>query len=202
VAELLVGGLLEGVQGHPLGVDAAQHVTHDAALAGGVHALQDDEHRAPVPGARDGPEPFLEFGEQRHVGGELGPGLLLVPQEARGAAGVDVGEHEFRPDGQLVGRRVGVGERLDGPLDRATAHRGRLRRGLPAGPLLVLLHGFPGLGRLHIALRREVLGGGLRGLRGLRGLQGLRGLGVPALLAVVLAVLLALRHARILPVRS
>jgi hypothetical protein len=47
VRELLLGRLLERGELHALRVDDADDVLDDAALAGGVHRLQHEQHRRP-----------------------------------------------------------------------------------------------------------------------------------------------------------
>src|SRR5699024_3972481 len=61
VLQLLRGRLLEGGDAHPLRVDLADHMAHDAALAGGVHALQHQQHAAPVTTTTSGEEPLLQL---------------------------------------------------------------------------------------------------------------------------------------------
>ena len=63
VGALLLGGRLERVVLDALRVDHAHHVAHDAALARGVHGLQDEQDLRRGAGARGGEEPFLQLVE-------------------------------------------------------------------------------------------------------------------------------------------
>ena len=115
VRELFGGRLLECRERHPLRVDRADHVAHDAALAGGVHPLQHEEHRGrAVDDARLGVEALLQVVElvdaRREVcGGTLFP--LLVPGRRPRVDGV---EAEARPRPQQIGgviRPMGLARR-------------------------------------------------------------------------------------------
>ena len=94
---------------HALRVHGADDVAHDAALAGGVHALDDEQHGAPAAALGLGVEPFLQVAQPRL---QLAHDLLavrLVAGEPGRRVRVEVGEAEAGADAQ----RVGPGDRLD-----------------------------------------------------------------------------------------
>jgi protein-disulfide isomerase-like protein with CxxC motif len=66
VVQLLPGGLLEGMDRHPLRVDPAHHVLDRAVLARSVHSLQHQQHPEGVLGR----EPVLVSGQDLHALGE------------------------------------------------------------------------------------------------------------------------------------
>ena len=92
VAALLGGGRLEGGDPDTLRVDEADGVPQHAALAGGVHALQDEQHaRMPV-GLALGVEPLLQLGERLAHRGQRRLAVHLVARRSRGSARVDGGQ--------------------------------------------------------------------------------------------------------------
>ena len=62
-APLLVGGRLERRDPDALRVDQADRVAEHAALAGGVHALEDQQHASRRAGGPLGEQPLLEVGQ-------------------------------------------------------------------------------------------------------------------------------------------
>ena len=104
VRELFGGRLLECRERHPLRVDRADHVAHDAALAGGVHPLQHEEHRGrAVDDARLGVKALLQLIELVGAGVEVFLTAALALGVARLGVGVDVGEAEPLVRAQQVG---------------------------------------------------------------------------------------------------
>src|ERR1041384_1299748 len=91
VIELLMARRLEGMHLTALRVDAGHHVLDCAVLAGGVHRLEDRQHRPPVLRV----ELLLQGSEALHAVREHCLGFALVDIEAAGVGGVIVGEPEF-----------------------------------------------------------------------------------------------------------
>jgi len=92
VRALLLGGGLEAVDPYALRVDQADGVAQHAALAAGVHPLQDEQHAALRTRRPLGPEAFLQVGELGTHGGQgrLAVGLRAV--EAGRGVGLDRGQ--------------------------------------------------------------------------------------------------------------
>ena len=76
---------------------------HDPALAGGVHALDDEQHARDRAVLRAGEQAFLQLGEAVAAGGERRRPRRLAAVEARRRPRVDVREPEPGPDPQQVG---------------------------------------------------------------------------------------------------
>jgi hypothetical protein len=91
VVELFVARRLEGGDLASLRIHSRHHVLDRAVLPGGVHGLEDHEHRPAVLGV----EHVLELGERLDAHGQdlLGPDLL-VRAEAQGVPRVHVLEAE------------------------------------------------------------------------------------------------------------
>ena len=90
VVELVRARRLERMHLAALRIDAGHHVLDDAVLAGGVHALQHDQHRPLVVRV----EPLLQFGEPLDVVGQHRLGFVLVEIETAGVGGVERREPE------------------------------------------------------------------------------------------------------------
>ena len=90
VAELLLGGALEGRELHALRVDGADDVAHDAALARRVHGLDDEQYAARLAGGACRVQPFLQGAQLVDTIGERPFTVSLVAVEAGGGARVDV----------------------------------------------------------------------------------------------------------------
>ena len=90
--QLFGAGRLEGMHLAALRIDAGHHVLDDAVLAGGVHALQHDEHGPPPVRV----EPLLHFLEPADAAGENLLHLIDFGGETEGLRGVVIGEPETR----------------------------------------------------------------------------------------------------------
>ena len=110
VLALLVGGRLEAGDLHALRVDQADRVAQHSALAGGVHALQHQQHAPLGAGGALGPEHLLQVGQLVAEGEQGGLALGLAPVEPR----------RLRRSGWQRGRRRRVGAGGDGR--RSWAH--------------------------------------------------------------------------------
>ena len=80
--QLLLGRRLERLDPHALRVDQADGVPHDAALAGGVHALEHQQDAALPAGPALGEQPLLEVGQLVAQRVERRLALRLVAVEA------------------------------------------------------------------------------------------------------------------------
>ena len=89
VRELLGRRALEGGDVHAGGIDLPQDVADRPALAGRVHALQDEQHLPVAARAAVRVEPLLEVGELRAELRERVAALRLAALEAGCRAGVD-----------------------------------------------------------------------------------------------------------------
>ena len=78
--QLLLARRLERVDLAALRIDARHHVLDDAVLAGGIHALQHDEHRPAVLRVK----PLLQPGEPADAVGEHRLDVILVDGQAEG----------------------------------------------------------------------------------------------------------------------
>ena len=114
---LLVRRRLEAGDPHALRVDQADGVAQHAALAGGVHALEHQQHAALGAGGPLGPEPLLQVGELGGHGGQGALAVRLLAVEARRGVGLD------RASGRR-GRAEAAGARRS---RRSWAHHGPLR---------------------------------------------------------------------------
>ena len=85
-----VGALNEVIR-TPWGSTRPDGVAQDAALAGGVHALQHQQHRAGAAGLALGEQPLLQVGQLVAQRGEVGLARRLVAVVARGGVGLDRG---------------------------------------------------------------------------------------------------------------
>ena len=83
---------LEAGDLHALRVDQADGVAQHPALAGGVHALQHEEHPAGRTGRALGPEPLLQVGQLVTEGGQGGRALRLAAVEPGLVVGRDRGQ--------------------------------------------------------------------------------------------------------------
>jgi hypothetical protein len=90
----------------PLRVDRADDVTHDAALAGGVHPLQHQQQPVGAAGATVREQPLLQVGQLVVAlrAGPLAVGLAAV--EAGGRRRVDVAEPEALAHREQLGHRA------------------------------------------------------------------------------------------------
>ena len=112
VFALLLGRGLNAVARIPLGVDLADDVAHDPALAGGVHPLHHEEDRTLPTALRLRVELLLPVAQLGRVLGQRLLALRLPAVEPRRAVAVDVGESEPVADAeQLLDRRRGGGLR-------------------------------------------------------------------------------------------
>ena len=103
VLQFLRGRLAEALDAQPLWVDETTHVPDDAALAGRVHTLQNQQNRAVVTGATVGVQQLLEVGKILSARGEeLGTGLL-VAVESRRRLRVEGGDRSDRARAQGLG---------------------------------------------------------------------------------------------------
>ena len=96
VLQLLLAGFAESVVVDAHRVALAEHMAHDAALAGGIHALQHDEQ--PTPYALDavGIQQFLEACDLAGADVDEPFAVLAVAFESGGVRGVDpVHAHTF-----------------------------------------------------------------------------------------------------------
>jgi hypothetical protein len=93
VLELLGCRLLERRDAQPLRIDQAGRVPDGAALARGVHALEDEQDRAWVVSGPVRVQPFLEIGQLVADVRHRLLGVVLVAVESGRGARVDVGEH-------------------------------------------------------------------------------------------------------------
>src|SRR5690606_14452759 len=87
---------------------SADDVSHDPALAGGVHSLQYQQHRGvgdPRPALRV--QALLQFAERLDAGGEVVLTAVLAAGVPRGRVRVTIGEKEPVADPEDVDRFVG-----------------------------------------------------------------------------------------------
>ncbi len=89
---LLVRRRLEAADPDALRVDQADRVTQHAALARGVHALEDEQHPTARAGRAVGEQPLLQVGELGTQRGERGLALGLAAVEAGCGVGLDRGQ--------------------------------------------------------------------------------------------------------------
>jgi hypothetical protein len=179
---LLVRGGLEGRDLDALRVDRPHDVAHDAALARGVHALDDEQHRPRPVALGLGVEALLEVAESGlQVLHERRAGLLAAV-EPRGRRGVDVGEAEALVHAQ----------------DLRPHHR--LQRVVAPGllGLLALLGGLLRRLAAQLGIRGHLARPGCTAVRHLGARHPLRRRARPA----VLLRLLSLAHRRILAERA
>jgi hypothetical protein len=114
VLQLLRRRRLERRDPHTLRVDSPDDVTHDPALATGVHALDHEEHAAAVV-LRAGEQAFLQLRQPIGAGREGRRPRGLAAVEAGRRARVDIREPEVRTHPQQVReplRRDGIDLRL------------------------------------------------------------------------------------------
>ena len=90
----LVRGSLEGRQLHALGIHGAHHVAHDAALARGVHGLQDQQDALVAAELALREELFLQFLEAAVLGGQQRAAVGL----GAGVAGCGFRVHGGQPE--------------------------------------------------------------------------------------------------------
>ena len=113
MGQLLLGRSLEGGDLHALGVDHADGVLEGAALAGGVHPLEHEEHR-PLAVVLAGEQSLLQVEELLPDRPEVALARLLVTRVARSGVRLDGAEVDrASPQTQQVG--VGVRAR-HGPI--------------------------------------------------------------------------------------
>src|ERR1700688_5023937 len=73
------------------GIDARHHMLDDTVLAGGVHALEHDQHRPFAVGE----QALLHFGELGDTVVEDSPYVLDIGREAEGLGRIESGELEM-----------------------------------------------------------------------------------------------------------
>ena len=120
VRALLLGRRLERGDPHALRVDQADRVPQRAALAGGVHALQHQQHAPASAGPALGEQPLLQVGQLGAQRRAAPPCRGLAAVEAGRRVGVDRGEVD-----RTGGRRRMLTGRLWRCRPRRSAEHGR-----------------------------------------------------------------------------
>ena len=132
VPQLLGGRRLERRERHALRVDAADDVPHDAALARGVHRLQDQQHRVlRHPDAALGEEPLLQVVELVEPGREVLAAVGLAAVDTRACSGIDVRETESVADRRVFAHSCAVHALILPPRARPVARRRVSARAAP-----------------------------------------------------------------------
>ena len=123
MGELLGRGDLEARDRAALRVERGHDLADRAVLAGGVDALEDDEHRPPPLG----PQPLLELGQavEQPVGDDLCP--FLVEAECRTRIDVAEVDAPARRDAQSRAQIGCLGHASSVWLARASSSRGYRR---------------------------------------------------------------------------
>ncbi len=96
VGPLLGGRRPERGDPHPLRVTGSDDVLDDAALASGVHALDDQQSAAVATALRRCGQPLLQVGQPHGPGRQRGPAGLLAAGDPRRRTAVRLGQIEVR----------------------------------------------------------------------------------------------------------